>query len=90
MNTLRKSYSVGDVSADNNPVHRRAGRGAVLQALDEHDRAPSRTQNQVQSALNSSVRLDDSDTEEFDELFEEMGEELEEGRIGQTDDFFIY
>lgn len=77
MSTLRKSYSVGDVSSDNNPVHRRTGRGgAVLQALDEHDRAPSR--NQVQSAPISS--MDDSDdTEEFDELFDEIGEEPVEG-----------
>lgn len=75
MSTLRKSYSVGDVSNDNNPVHRRTGRGAVLQALDEHDRAPSRNQNQIQT----EPLVHDSDTEEFDELFDEIGEEPVEG-----------
>ena len=39
MNTLRKSYSVGDVSNDITVVNRRrVGGGAVLQELDETDR----------------------------------------------------
>lgn len=78
MNTLRKSYSVGDVSTDNNPVHRRPARGgATLQTLDEHDRAPSRTHQNHQQSV--PVHLDDSDTEEFDDLFDEFGEEPGEG-----------
>ncbi len=78
MNTLRKSYSVGDVSSDVNPVHRRTvrGGGAILTTLDENDRAPSRTQTNVQ-APPASVQLDDSDTEDFDDLFDDIGEGLE-------------
>ena len=80
MNTLRKSYSVGDVSSDGNLVHRtRRGGGATLTTLDENDRAPSRTQNNVQAAP-ASIQLDDSDTEEFDDLFDDIGEGLEGNR----------
>lgn len=71
MNTLRKSYSVGDVSNDTNPVQRRVRGGAVLQSLDENDRAPSRN-------APASVHADDSDTEEFDDLCDEIGEEMED------------
>lgn len=77
MNTLRKSYSLGDVSAGSHPVHRRAVRGP-LQTLDENDRAPSRTQNHLQTAA-PAPQMDDSDTEEFDDLFDEFGEEPGEG-----------
>ncbi|XP_057364689.1 receptor expression-enhancing protein 2-like isoform X2 [Daphnia carinata] len=73
MNTLRKSYSVGDVSIENTVVNRRQvrGGGAVLQELDEPDRV--RTQNHVQTAP-GPIELDDSDTEEFDDLFDDMVE----------------
>lgn len=77
MNTLRKSYSVGDVSNDINTVNRRrVGGGAVLQELDETDRA--RTKNHLQSQADPVPSLDDSDTEEFDDLCDEMMEIAEE------------
>lgn len=77
MNTLRKSYSVGDVSNDINIVNRRrVGGGAVLQELDETDRV--RTKNHLQSQADPVPSLDDSDTEEFDDLCDEMMEIAEE------------
>ncbi|XP_046649975.1 receptor expression-enhancing protein 2-like isoform X2 [Daphnia pulicaria] len=77
MNTLRKSYSVGDVSNDINIVNRRrVGGGAVLQELDETDRA--RTKNHLQSQADPVPSLDESDTEEFDDLCDEMMEIAEE------------
>lgn len=73
MSTLRKSYSVGDVSNENNVVNRRQvrGGGAVLQELDETDRI--RNQVHLQTAP-QSIGLDDSDTEEFDDLYDDMVE----------------
>ena len=77
MNTLRKSYSVGDVSNDITVVNRRrVGGGAVLQELDETDRA--KTTHFPQQAGPGSVGLDDSDTEEFDDLCDEIMEIVEE------------
>lgn len=78
MNTLRKSYSVGDVSNDINVVNRRrVGGGAVLQELDETDRVRARNHLHQQAAP-GAVTLDDSDTEEFDDLCDEMMEIVEE------------
>jgi hypothetical protein len=78
MNTLRKSYSVGDVSNDINAVNRRrVGGGAVLQELDETDRVKTKN-NLLQQPGPGSVGLDVSDTEEFDDLCYEMMEIVEE------------
>lgn len=68
MNTLRKSYSLGDVSPNQEPIRRRVN---ALPPVDENDRPASRVQ----------PSRDDSDTEEFDDLADDFNDVTIEGNI---------
>ena len=61
MNTLRKSYSLGDVSPNANPIRRRVN---ALPSVDENDRPSSRV----------TIQRDESDTEDFDDLAEDFND----------------